>query len=190
MFYLVFIIAATFVVAVVNYLADGVMTLEAFALQMLFASVGTLSAFIIDGILAFIVRRLPNRWFSPDVKLFSVKEKERNFYRRLKIGAWKDYVPELGGFTGFHKNKLETSSDARYLARFLMESNYGVLGHIAGAIFGFAILFIPYVGRPSIALPIAIINAILSILPTMILRYHTPPLQRLYRRALKKEERA
>jgi len=39
----------------------------------------------------------------------------------------------------------------------------------------------------SMALPIAAVNFILSILPTMILRFNTPPLRRIYKRNLKRE---
>ena len=121
-------------------------------------------------------------------KAFSVSEKERNFYRKTKINSWKKYVPELGCFTGFHKDKMREPGDSAYIGRFLLESNYGVLGHVLGAVFGFIIMLLPFLRPLSVALPIAIVNFILSMLPTMILRFNTPPLRRIYRRNLAKEQ--
>jgi len=82
---------------------------------------------------------------------------------------------------------LQSPDNSAYLGRFLLESNYGVAGHVAGALLGYLILFLPFLRPLSMALPIAVINMILSILPTMILRFNTPALRRLYRRNLEHE---
>ena len=182
MAYIIVITLASFFIAAGSFLSAGVYTLLAFVTILLTVWLGILAVVLIDGVFAFLVRRLPERWFSPANAFFSVTERERRLYRRLGIHRWKAYVPELGCFTGFHKDHLRDPFDRAYTARFLMESHYGVVGHIAGAVLGFSIMFLPFLPPLRIALPIAVINLILNLLPTMILRYNTPALLRLYRR--------
>ena len=184
------ILGAMLLIALGDSLNDGTLTLISYAKSLLVVFIGVVLVIAIDGVAAFIVRRLPEKWFSPDAKLFDVSDKERLLYRKLKINSWKNQVPELGCFTGFHKDHLEKTDSSTYLGRFLLESNYGVVGHIAGAILGFSLLLMPFLHPLIVALPISAINAVLSILPTMILRFNTPSLRRLYHRSLKKEEQA
>ncbi len=157
--------------------------------SVLFAVVFAVVAIIaVDGITALIIRRLtPKMWYTPGKRLFKVTKKERNFYRTLKIKTWKDKIPELGGFTSFHKDKLESNSDPAYLERFIIEANYGVVIHLVNAILGFAIMFIPFCASPTIWIPVFLVNFILSILPVAILRYTSHTLQNLYNRCKKKE---
>ena len=64
------------------------------------------------------------------------------------------------------------------LNRFLIECNKGVIVHICDIVFGFLLLAIPpYKWTLCVALPVAIVNAILNILPIMVLRYNVPKLQ-------------
>ena len=187
MFYLITITAATVLIALANALSDQVFFFSAFGIHLVAAVFGVVAVFAIDGLFAFVIRRLPERWFLPESRLFFVGNREKNFYRRTKINTWKQYVPEWGCFTGFHKDKMQSPDDSDYLGRFLLESNYGVAGHLAGAVFGYLILLIPSLRTLSIALPIAVVNMILSLLPTMILRFNTPALRKLYRRTLERE---
>jgi hypothetical protein len=50
------------------------------------------------------------------------------------------------------------------------------------------IMLLPFMDPISVALPIAAVNFVLSILPTMILRFNTPALRRIYRRNLEREK--
>jgi hypothetical protein len=183
MFYFLSIFGGGALIALLNYIFQGGGTLLSFLSLLALTFIQVAAVFIIDGILAFIIRRLPERWFSPEASAFSVGQRERTLYRRLGIRRWKRYVPEWGCFTGFHKDRLVSKSDREYLGRFLLESNYGVAGHIAGAVLGYLIMLLPLPRPLTVALPVAAVNTVLSLLPTAILRYNTPPLQRLYRRA-------
>jgi hypothetical protein len=149
---------------------------------------GTISVIAWDGIVALLIRRLPlpMRWFAPASRLFAVGKRERSFYRSIGINIWKDHVPELGCFTGFHKSEFTSPNDPAYLARFLLESNYGVIIHLANAVLGYLILLLPWCSEISVGLPIALVNTILSLFPVAILRFNTAPLYSLYQRALKK----
>ena len=189
MLYIIVISAATVIAAALDFLLGGNFTVIAALESLLFAVLAVISIIAIDGAVAFIVRRMPEKWFAPQAKLFSVGKRERELYRRLGVNAWKKYVPELGCFTGFHKDKIYEPTSSEYIGRFLLESNYGALGHILGSVLGALILLIPRVNSLAIAIPVILVNFILSNLPTMILRYNTPPLRRLYRRAQDRERR-
>ncbi len=184
MFYLLTVTVSILLISALNFLIGGIYSPTELGKIFLSTLIGVAAVVAIDGLLAFIIRRLPEKWFAPEAKLFTVGKRERNLYRKLKINVWKKYVPEWGCFTGFHKDKMRAPNDAEYIGRFLLESNYGVAGHVAGALFGFLIMPIPLLHPLSVALPIAIINFFLSMLPTMILRSNTPGLRSLYRRNL------
>lgn len=189
MFYFVTISSATVVIALSNYLYDGDYAPIAFLWHLLWTTLGVAAVIAVDGLFAFVIRRMPERWFAPEARLFAVGKRELNLYRRTRINEWKRHVPEWGCFTGFHKDRMRSPEDSEYLGRFLLESNYGVAGHLAGAVFGFLILLLPFLRSLTVALPIAAVNLILSLLPAMILRYNTPALRRLYRRNLERERR-
>ena len=189
MAYILIISSAGLLITLFNFFMDGVYTLSAFGALLLTTAVGIFAVIAVDGVFAFLIRRLPEKWFAPLKPIFSVSERETRFYRRIRLAKWKKFVPELGCFTGFHKDKLKEPKNASYLGRFLLESNYGVAGHVAGAVFGFLIL-IPRLLRPrTVALPIAIVNLVLNLMPAAVLRTNTPALRRLYTRSLAKEEK-
>ena len=156
----------------------------------------TLMAVVIDGIVAFAIRKMPEKWFQKDKGIFRTTEKELKFYEFLKVKKWKDYVPELGCFTGFHKNKLANPFDNKYFWRFIIESRYGVAIHFYSVPTSFLLLLLDwkmYSGESNIwltiALPVAIINAILIVLPAFILKYNLPRLQRIFDKNAQAEAR-
>lgn len=139
----------------------------------------------IDGITAAICRRcLPEKWFDYKTKIHTASKKECKVYDFLKIKAWKDHVLELGMFTNFSKREVANPNDLNYIRQFILECNYGTVCHLANLIFGFVVLFIFPL---SIALPGAIINVVLSLLPMMILRYNSNRLGRVQAILAKKQ---
>jgi len=148
----------------------------------------TLLEFIIDLIFAFLVNKLPNKWFRVDKKVFWVSKKEQKFYEKLRIRSWKDKVWELGGLGGFRKNKIRQPNNVDYIERFIIECNKGVVTHRVIYFAGFLVVFLlPLKYAPVIGVPVALVNLVLNALPTMVLRYNTPKLHALYK-WLKKEE--
>lgn len=155
---------------------------------ILAAVLGAIAVIAIDGVFAFIIRRLPEKWFSYDKKIWNVSKAECNFYEKLGIKLWKDKILELGVFTSFSKKTIANPDSKEYMERFILESNYGAIIHIANAIFGFLVIFcFPLKLIFCFGLPISIVNAILSLLPYMILRYNIPRLHRM-RNLLEKKE--
>lgn len=185
MYYLIAIFISIIITVFINLLFFVPFTLEGLISTAGAVCIGAVAAFTIDGISALIIRRLtPKAWYRPSRRIFRVSRKERDLYNKLKIKAWKDKVPELGGFTSFHKNELQSMSDKEYLERFIIEANYGVVIHIANALLGALVIFIPVCKAPYIALPVIAVNFILSLLPIFILRYTSYTLLRLYERSI------
>jgi len=144
----------------------------------------------VDGLFAYIVHKMPDHWFDIDKKFFSVSDKERKFYDKIKIKKWKDQILELGGLGGFSKKNIQSNPNKEYFKKFLIESNKGVITHIIGAIFGFTIiLFFPMDCVLYITLPITIINFVMNLPSLFILRYNTPKLLVCYKRLARTENK-
>ena len=135
-------------------------------------------------LLALLIRRCPlwKRYFTPDNAVFKVSKRERSFYRRIGIQNWKYSIPEFGLFAGAPKGNDIRREDTSYLGQCLTESHYGVAIHLSNALLGFLIIFLPWCATPTIAIPIALVNMILSLLPMAVLRFNTLPLLGSYRR--------
>ena len=143
----------------------------------------TAMQFLLDGAIAIIINKMPAGWFGVDNPLYHVTVRERNFYTRLRVRRWKDKVWELGGLGGFSKRELLSTSDPIYLEKFIIECNKGVLTHRLSYPVGFFVMLMMS-GAPvlTIALPIAVVNLFLNILPTIVLRHNTPMLKLLLKR--------
>ena len=146
--------------------------------------------FALDGLLAILINKMPDKWFGTDNPLYRVSDTERELYKKLKVRLWKDKVWELGGLGGFSKKNLTEPDDPAYIEKFIIECNKGVLTHRLSYPIGFlAMLTLPNVCALTIALPVALVNLYLNILPTLALRYNTPMLQGILKRLKKKQEK-
>lgn len=154
-------------------------------------------AFIIDALVAFIIRWVwPKKWFNTNNKMFITSYNEMKFYRFIGLNKWKNKLPELGGFTNFHKDKFANPNDNKYVSRFIEEACYGVAIHELSVPFGFLILLLDYriyLGTTNfifltIGLPVAIINGILILLPAFILKNNLYRLRNIYKSNQAKEK--
>ena len=144
--------------------------------------------FALDGGVAILINKMPNKWFGVDNRAYYVSKKETKLYKKLKVRLWKDKVWELGGLGGFSKKDLKEPNNPEYIERFIIECNKGVLTHRLGYPIGFlAMLTLPNICSLTIALPVAIVNLFLNILPTIVLRYNTPMLISMLKRMKRKE---
>ncbi len=178
-------------IAVVNY----VVAMPIFGFELWYiivaVTVSTIAVIVIDGIFATIVRWImPEKWFSVDKKYFVPSRKKCQFYEKLGIKKWKDKVLELGGFSSFHKNKLGDASSNEYVRRFIVEANYGIVVHVFCIVFGFLVVFVfPLKYYLCFGIPVAIVNAVLNLLPLWILRYNLPKLHTLYKYNKKRQDK-
>ena len=153
--------------------------------------INVVAVIAVDGLFAFLIRRLPEKWFGHERRFFQVSAKEKKFYEKLKIRKWKDKVPELGQFTNFHKNKVAEPRNNVYLERYMLEAAYGEVIHLAGCFLGFVIIFFyPLKYWLCFGFPVAVINLIMNILPCFILRYNFYKMKVLYRSNERKQRRA
>ena len=188
MFYLFTILFCMALITVINFAFSQDYTLLQF---LLWTTICTVSVIAIDGIFAFVVRRLlPRKWFTVDKLNYVADKKESRFYEKIGIKKWKDKVLELGCFTSFRKNKISEPNSLEYIERYIVEANYGIVCHIAGILFGFICVFCcPMPLWLRVGLPVSIVNVVLSALPTFILRYNLSKLHVLYKFNLKRSEK-
>lgn len=145
--------------------------------------------FALDGGLAILINKLPNAWFRVGHPLYRVSKWERSLYKKLGVKRWKDKVWELGGLGGFSKRALTDPSDPAYIERFIVECNKGVATHRLSYPIGFLVmLIVPGICAFTIALPVAVVNLYLNILPTVVLRHNTPLLESVLHRLRRKRE--
>ena len=152
-------------------------------LPLILLVVGEVVAVIlIDSLGAYLIRRLPEKRFEAERPAFRVSRREYRLWRALGVRLWCEKIPELGGFSGFHKDRVREPRSKAYLERFLLESNYGVIIHSVNALSGFLLLALFPRITLSVALPVALVNTLLSLMPLGALRYNTHGLLSLYRR--------
>lgn len=143
--------------------------------------------FALDGLIAIVINKLPDRLFGVDNPAYSVSEWEKRLYKKLKVRKWKDKVWELGGLGGFSKKKLADPNSPEYIEKFIIECNKGVLTHRLSYPAGFLpMLIFRNACAFSVALPVAAVNLFLNILPTLALRYNTPKLKAILARMKRK----
>jgi glycosyl-4,4'-diaponeurosporenoate acyltransferase len=147
--------------------------------------------FAMDGLIAILINKMPDDWFGVDNPLYRVSQAEKKLYKKLKVRRWKDKVWELGGLGGFSKKNLNDPGNPSYIEKFIVECNKGVLTHRLSYPVGFlAMLTLAEPFDMTVALPVALVNLFLNILPTLALRYNTPKLQAVLRYLQKNEQRA
>ena len=179
-----------FLIALFNVLIDAFNifvlpgNLEVFWQIILFTLLETAICFVIDLLLAVIIRYLPEKWFNPNKKIFTIFGFEKKLYIFLGVKNYKDRIPEVG--KGFRKNKVADPNNPDYIFRYLLECCYGEVIHLISLPLGFLAIFVlPDQYKVSIGVPVCIVNAILSVLPVFVLRYNRKRLTNVYKRLLK-----
>ena len=184
MIYLLLITAAVAVISAVNVALGAALWPTLGAAVLL-----TVAVIAIDGLFAAAIRRLPARWFRYDRRIFAVGRREAALYRACRVAALDVIVPDLGCFTNFPKKHLLSPGDPAYTGRYLLESAYGIVIHAVNVLDGFLILLLLPDYTWSVALPVALVNALLCLLPMLLLRSNFPRLVRLHRRNLQRTEK-
>lgn len=151
---------------------------------------GVVIEYVIDMIVAGIVVATPKKWYN--YERFKTFKWEKRFYNFLKIKSWKDKIPigkgPLGN--GFAKDKIKDSNDVEYLERFLMDNCRAEVMHIISFFLGFLLIFIfPLQYAFCISLPIALVNALLQLMPIFVQRYTRPKLVIAYIRAVRESNK-
>lgn len=153
----------------------------------LYASVAVVFCVVLqialDGLAALVIRLTPDRLYPADSPRYSVSDREKKLYLRLGVRAWKDRIPDLGGIGGFSKKKLMQPDDPAYIEKYVIECHKGVLTHRICYLLGLPVMLtLPNLCALTIGLPVAVVNLVLNILPTVALRYNTPMLLGMLKR--------
>ena len=115
------------------------------------------------------------RFIKPTSWYFKVSKRETRFWEFFGVRKFKDLLPDLGGkFVGFEKARLANPKDTEYIKKYIHETCVGEIGHILGGILGFAVLLLlpMHYYWLIIALPCAVVNLFLAILPIITMRYN------------------
>lgn len=148
----------------------------------------TLFEIVLDGVIAFVVNKIPDKHFRMDRHFFHVTDKERELYRKLEVTKWESKIIELGWIGGFSKKEIKEPRNPKYIEKFIIECNRGVLIHTLSYFAGFLVMPTLFgICSYTIALPVALVNVALNILPIMILRNNTPKLVILLEHLKKRE---
>ena len=193
--YLIIIVISMAITATLNILFNPLYH-DKWWLYIIFTVGLTIAAIIIDALVAIIIRKMPENNFQKDKGIFRTTEGEMKFYNFLKVQKWKDHVPELGSFTGFHKNHVASPFDNEYIGRFILEARYGIAIHFYSVPASLLVILLDwkmYIGQSNIwltiGLPVAIINAILIVLPMFVLKHNLPRLLRIYNNNIELQKR-
>ncbi len=185
-YYIISIFAGIAVIFAANALfVIGSAPLTALLLTLLCAAI----CFALDAAVALLVRyALPERYYDPLRRRFAVARFEKKLYLRLGIRAWKDKIPETGGLlVGFQKSHALDLRDNEYVLKFMRETCYAEVMHLWSALLSFVIL--PFFSLPlrlTLALPVALVNFVLQLLPILVQRFVRPQLLRVYKGNLKR----
>ncbi len=182
--YMMIIIISMIVVTIFNWLVLG----WTFVNALFWVTSTTGIQIIITVLLAMLTGWCVPRKFYRESKIYAVSKREVNFYRAIKINVWKDHICELGALGGFSKKKVQSPNDPAYIDRFIVELNKGMFMHTVGTLGSFLILLVPVPGFWSIAFPVALVDAILNLLPLMVLRYNKPRLLMLKTRLMRSQK--
>lgn len=142
----------------------------------------------LDALVALVIRLTPDRLYPPESPRYRVSGKEKKLYLKLGVRTWKDHIPDLGGIGGFSKKRLQSPNDPAYIEKYIIECHKGVLTHRLCYPLGLLVMFtLPNLCALTIGLPVAVINVVLNVLPTMALRYNTPMLLGMLQRMRRKQ---
>lgn len=192
--YLTIIILATLTTAVCNIFLNPMHLAWYYYLLI---AVGTAIALILwDGLIAWVIRKMPAKYFNSERKIFCLGKREKKFFDFLGVKKWKEHLPELGGFTSFHKNHVSDPFNDEYIQRFILEACYGISLHYWSFPLSFLLIFLDfgmYTGSSNIwltmLLPECFVNAILIVLPAFVLKYNLPKLKVIHAHNLKVKEK-
>ena len=203
-YYIIAIIVGNILIGVINGLIGlpGYSTPVAMLVCLGVSVLFTVLEFGLDALIAWLTRLLPEKAVDPFRKIYRVAKWEKKVYKKLGIVKWKDKIPEAGGLlASFQKKKVLDFHDNEYIMTFMRESVYAEVMHVISAIAGLAVPalcavrllwpdVIPQVHWcVRIALPVALVNFVLQVLPVLVQRYVRPQLMSVYLRNQKRAQR-
>lgn len=188
--YISIILVAMIIISILNYFISAPIFGFDIGYIIMATVVSTISVIVLDGILAGIAHIIRKKCVNPFGKYYNVTKFQKNFYEKIGVKSFKDYLPDLGKIVGFAKGKIADPKSKEYILEYMYESTRGELGHIVSVPLGFLIIFIfPLKYWLCFGVPVAIVNMALNMLPVISLRYNRYKLNILYNRLCQIENR-
>lgn len=152
--------------------------------------INALAWFCIHMGVSALFRKVPDEYYEKESRwfeAFSWEDEGRIWQKLFKVKEWKDLVPEASSFVeGTYSKESLQNTEPETIKKFITETKRGEQVH------WFTMLPAPlfFLFNPPWAGWIIIAYALIANLPFIIIqRYNRPRLKRLYKLALRKEER-
>jgi len=129
--------------------------------------------------MAYFVRIFPKEWYEKNLWFFKEYPFERQLYKNIGVGSWKDKLPEWGKVMKFEKRNLRKELTLEYVDRFILETYYAEVGHVGMAILGFACILINPNDYALMAIICSFVNLIVQLPFCLIQRYNRPRLLKI-----------
>ena len=185
MVYLFTILISIIIIYIPNALCNVANSNNPWVYYLLAVLIYVAASIVVDGLVAFVIRRLPYKWMNPKKGIILTRDWEMKLYRKIKVNKWKKFMPDLGMFTKFQKGKVTDPTNPEWVDRYIMEAAYGVAIHYWSVPFSALILLLGLI-QPwnltnwTVGVPVMVINMILILLPALTLKYNLPTLVRVH----------
>ena len=185
MVYLFTILISIIIIYIPNALCNVANSNNPWVYYLLAVLIYVAASIVVDGLVAFVIRRLPYKWMNPKKGIILTRDWEMKLYRKIKVNKWKKFMPDLGMFTKFQKGKVTDPTNPEWVDRYIMEATYGVAIHYWSVPFSALILLLGLI-QPwnltnwTVGVPVMVINMILILLPALTLKYNLPTLVRVH----------
>ena len=185
MVYLIIILVCSMIIYIPNAIANVANSNLPWVYYLLAVWIYIFASVLVDGLVAFVVRRLPAKWMNPKKGMILTRDWELKLFNKIHVASWKKFMPDLGMFTKFQKGKIADPLNNEYIDRYILEASYGVVIHYLSVPFSALVLLLGLIQPDNLAtwtvgVPVMVVNMVLILLPALTLKYNLPKLVRVH----------
>ena len=185
MVYLIIILVCSIIIYIPNAIANVANSNLPWVYYLLAVWIYIFASVLVDGLVAFVVRRLPAKWMNPKKGMILTRDWELKLFNKIHVASWKKFMPDLGMFTKFQKGKIADPLNNEYIDRYILEASYGVVIHYLSVPFSALVLLLGLIQPDNLAtwtvgVPVMVVNMVLILLPALTLKYNLPKLVRVH----------
>ena len=185
MVYLIVILVCSIIIYIPNAIANVANSNLPWVYYLLAVWIYIFASVLVDGLVAFVVRRLPAKWMNPKKGMILTRDWELKLFNKIHVASWKKFMPDLGMFTKFQKGKIADPLNNEYIDRYILEASYGVVIHYLSVPFSALVLLLGLIQPDNLAtwtvgVPVMVVNMVLILLPALTLKYNLPKLVRVH----------
>lgn len=185
MVYLIIILVCSIIIYIPNAIANVANSNLPWVYYLLAVWIYIFASVLVDGLVAFVVRRLPAKWMNPKKGMILTRDWELKLFNKIHVASWKKFMPDLGMFTKFQKGKIADPLNNEYIDRYILEASYGIVIHYLSVPFSALVLLLGLIQPDNLAtwtvgVPVMVVNMVLILLPALTLKYNLPKLVRVH----------